>query len=347
MVEAFTCGGIGIDNVVAADGAVQLETMGGNAVYSAAGAKLWLDAVGIVGLVARNYPPVWLERLAAAGIDVAGITTLAEAVDCSEWFFYRADGSRADGLHAVAGAFQAFGLVPPRISPLDARRFEEHLRAHPGGRSFAELRRDNPVEARHVPGAFRSARGVHLAPNALPAQRDMARTLARDGVLVTADPGAHAAEPARDGLATLLAHVAAFLPSAKELAVLAPRVADDTALRLLNEAGAPVAVVKRGAAGCLVRDGGARLLEVPALPVVAIDPTGAGDAFCGGFLAGLMRTGDAFAAACFGTVSASFAVEAFGPFHLLEARRDEARARLQSVAAHVPGLDPATLLAFS
>ena len=73
---------------------------------------------------------------------------------------------------------------------------------------------------------------------------------------------------------------------------------------------------------------GARLLEVPALPVVAIDPTGAGDAFCGGFLAGLMRTGDAFAAACFGTVSASFAVEAFGPFHLLGATPGSAAERL-------------------
>jgi ribokinase len=43
-------------------------------------------------------------------------------------------------------------------------------------------------------------------------------------------------------------------------------------------------VVKRGAAGCTV-DGA----PFPAVPVTAVDTTGAGDCFCGGFLAALLR----------------------------------------------------------
>jgi len=64
--------------------------------------------------------------------------------------------------------------------------------------------------------------------------------------------------------------------------------------------------------------------------VSAVDPTGAGDAFCGGFLAGLMMLRDIAAAACLGTISASFAVESFGPFHLLGIPRPVARARLRN-----------------
>jgi ribokinase len=46
--------------------------------------------------------------------------------------------------------------------------------------------------------------------------------------------------------------------------------------------------------------------------VDARDPTGAGDSFCGGFLAGWLRHGDLREAALCGTVSASFTVEAPG-----------------------------------
>jgi sugar/nucleoside kinase (ribokinase family) len=51
---------------------------------------------------------------------------------------------------------------------------------------------------------------------------------------------------------------------------------------------------------------------VPAVSPRCVDPTGAGDAFCGGFLTGLIETGDPVEAALRGAVSASFAVEGCG-----------------------------------
>ncbi len=52
--------------------------------------------------------------------------------------------------------------------------------------------------------------------------------------------------------------------------------------------GADLVVITRGEKGVLVYDGD--LYEFPALPVEGeIDPTGAGDAFAGGFLAGLVK----------------------------------------------------------
>ena len=70
-----------------------------------------------------------------------------------------------------------------------------------------------------------------------------------------------------------------------------------------------------------------------------VDLTGAGDAFCGGFLAGLHLTGDLASAAAFGTVSASFAVEGEGIGRLMAATRQEAEARLarlKSLSTHTP-----------
>jgi sugar/nucleoside kinase (ribokinase family) len=43
-----------------------------------------------------------------------------------------------------------------------------------------------------------------------------------------------------------------------------------------------------------------------------VDPTGAGNAFLGGFAVGLMETGDDIAAACYGTVASAFALEQTG-----------------------------------
>jgi sugar/nucleoside kinase (ribokinase family) len=70
---------------------------------------------------------------------------------------------------------------------------------------------------------------------------------------------------------------------------------------------------------------------VPVVSVRAVDPTGAGDAFCGGFLAGVCATGDVLMAARQGAVSASFAIERNGLDGLARADRREAAARLSSL----------------
>ena len=59
--------------------------------------------------------------------------------------------------------------------------------------------------------------------------------------------------------------------------------------------------------------------------------TGAGDAFCGGFLAGYRRTYDPLLAALHGNISASLVLEGHGPFYALEALPGLAQARLEAL----------------
>lgn len=67
-------------------------------------------------------------------------------------------------------------------------------------------------------------------------------------------------------------------------------------------------VVTLGARGAAVIAAGGRLTRVPAPPVTAIDTTGAGDAFVGGFAVGLAMGRDPLAAARLGCAAASDSV---------------------------------------
>jgi len=96
--------------------------------------------------------------------------------------------------------------------------------------------------------------------------------------------------------------------------------------------GCRFVAIKHGAGGSCIWDREqARGWHVPAYPARVRDVTGAGDAYCGGFLAGLCGQGDALEAALMGTVSASLAIEGSGAVYPLGALPGLARARLEAL----------------
>ncbi|MFG2620076.1 carbohydrate kinase family protein [Streptomyces sp. NPDC048507] len=74
----------------------------------------------------------------------------------------------------------------------------------------------------------------------------------------------------------------------------------------------PLVVVTRGTGGALVAEGGRVTAEVPARPADAVDTTGAGDAFTGGFLAARLAGADPAGAAAAGCGAAARAVSRLG-----------------------------------
>ena len=93
-------------------------------------------------------------------------------------------------------------------------------------------------------------------------------------------------------------------------------------------------VIKQGEYGALLIEA-ERTFYVPAFPLETVyDPTGAGDAFAGGFMAYLARTGSTTEdnlrrAMIYGSVLASFNVEAFSLERLRTLQKDEIEARYQ------------------
>lgn len=113
------------------------------------------------------------------------------------------------------------------------------------------------------------------------------------------------------------------------------------AARRILEKGPKRVVVKLGEYGVMLLGDG-RIYRLPAYPVEeVVDPTGAGDAFAGGFVGSLAETGDLgfeamHRALLAGTVCASFTVEAFSVGRLRDLSRPEIDARCRALE-HIAG----------
>ncbi len=122
----------------------------------------------------------------------------------------------------------------------------------------------------------------------------------------------------------LLRHADVLIPNEAEFTALVNRLpstgrkdfteaalaslSDDDLHALARTFGPPVVIITLGKRGCLVsqKDG---YTFIPSHRVKAVDTTGAGDAFVGGFSAGLVKfNGDLVAAARFGTAVAALSV---------------------------------------
>ncbi|HEV7932830.1 MAG TPA: carbohydrate kinase family protein [Actinomadura sp.] len=117
---------------------------------------------------------------------------------------------------------------------------------------------------------------------------EWAVTMRRAGAKVFADVGWDPAETWSTAVLDRLEHVDVFLPNAVEAMAYTRTSSPEDAVEALS-ARVPVVVVKRGGRGAIAIDSttGERA-ETDALPVVALDPTGAGDVFAAGFVFGTL-----------------------------------------------------------
>ena len=313
--DLVTVGGLTIDNVIASDGTVALARVGGNAAYSGVGARCFVETVGLVSMAVASYPQDTLDRLAANGFLLDGVTRSPVHLRYVEWFIYDQLGDRIERQRSKPEDQALAGFSDVRLSPDDVGRWIELLRSTPppDEPSYSQFRHETPMTASQVPASYLKSRGVHLAPSRLDVLLEMADLVGPANIPLTLDPGWQLADMSLDDLAPLLAKVDAFLPSAVELAALVPGAGRNEALRELACRCRGTVAVKLGRQGSLVWDrASGQPIAVPPLTVPAVDPTGAGDAGWGGFLAGLAETGDPIKAACFGSVAAARIVRHFG-----------------------------------
>jgi sugar/nucleoside kinase (ribokinase family) len=162
---------------------------------------------------------------------------------------------------------------------------------------------------------------VHVAPVPFEQMHALIRWARPRARVLTVDP--HYEHMDADWR-SVLPLVDAFLPSrAEAVALLGGWPGPEQAVRRLAGLGARTVVVKLGLEGSI----GLRkeeLVELPAATAAPVDPTGCGDAFCGGFLVGLTETGDLRAAMAHGTVAAGLVAEDHGAEHALEVDRASA-----------------------
>jgi len=140
------------------------------------------------------------------------------------------------------------------------------------------------------------------------AQKQLMRELLR--VKVSLDPGEIYARKGLAKLRPIMKRCFVVMPSENELKILTGKGFKEGAKTLLKE-GANIVAVKLGEKGCYVTDGRENHLVKP-FETKVVDTTGAGDAFCAGFLYGSIRKKDLYECGRLGNFVASKVISKVG-----------------------------------
>lgn len=269
-----------IDDIVFPDGQTAMGLLGGGGPQTAFGMKLWANQVGLVAGVGPDLPAGaqrWLEQ---AGIDTQGLRRSPELPTPRAWQILESDGRRT----------QVWRVPGPVIG--------QQL-----GRSVDKL-----------PEGYRRARGFHLGVH--PEEPDLAfiSALRERGAVVSVEPfRASRRSLSKAELRALVSAGQIFSPNLQEARSLVGPGEPLELIHRLARAGAQIVALRQGSSGAIVhRAATGETWPIPALEIAVVDPTGAGNAFCGGFLAGWVQTGNLWRAGMYGVVSASFLVEQVG-----------------------------------
>ncbi|MEM3673053.1 MAG: carbohydrate kinase family protein [Candidatus Bathyarchaeia archaeon] len=109
-----------------------------------------------------------------------------------------------------------------------------------------------------------------------------------ENVKVSLDPGELYARKGFDALESIMRRTFVLMPNQNELKLLTSVSDYREGAKILLEKGIGIVAVKLGSRGCYVADGRENHL-IDAFKVKVVDTTGAGDAFCAGFLYGLIK----------------------------------------------------------
>lgn len=266
-----------------------------------------LAPVRVVGVVGSDYPVDALERLAPRGIDWSGVERAPG--ESFRWKGkYSYDLQSRETLETRLGVFASF--------------------------------------APKLPEAFRDAQFLFLG-NIDPELQLGVLEQVRTPRLVACDTMNYWIQGKREALLALLKRVDILLVNDSEARELSGDWNIHRAGRWILSQGPRRVVIKQGEYGALLMGEGPTFYT-PAYPLEEVfDPTGAGDAFAGGFMAYLARHGavndvEFRRAMVYGSVMGSFAVSQFGVngFEGVTRRQVEERARAFRELTHVELAEP-------
>ncbi len=267
------------------------DVLGGSVVHFA-GAAASFGPVGVVGVVGRDFQEEHLALLRGSGVNCDGV----EVADGETFRWggrYEADWNTRHTLFTHLNVFESFD---PK-----------------------------------VPESYRDARFVFLA-NGPPAIQMKALEQCAAPDFVVADTMNLWIDIALDELKAVLGRVDGVVLNDEEARMLTGESNLIRAAAKVRELGPRYVILKKGEHGAFLVGEDAHF-ALPAYPVTdVIDPTGAGDSFAGGFMGYLtsaqnLEPRTLRRAMLYGTVTASFCVEGFGPDALL---RDGMRSRIES-----------------
>lgn len=289
-MSILVVGSVAFDSVETPFGKAE-DVLGGSATYFSTSASYFTD-VKLVAVVGEDFPEEHIAGLKEKGIDLAGLKKVPGKT--FRWKGrYDYDLNQAHTLETHLNVFSAF----------------------------------NP----EVPESYKDSPFVFLA-NIDPELQMKVLEQVRKPKLIACDTMNFWIEGKPDALRKLLKNVDLFVINEGEAREFSGQASLVKAAKEILACGPKTLIIKRGEYGALMFNGSS-MFSAPAYPLEEIfDPTGAGDTFAGGLMGYLANTGDLSEdnirkAIIFGSVMASFNVEAFSLNRLKTLTLPEIRAR--------------------
>ena len=267
--------------------------------------------VGLVSRVGDDDLGRWMrERVEAAGIDTAGVATVAGQLTPLALASVDATGSKSFSYYRFAG-------ISDPLATLRAADVADSALRRARIFDFGEASLRSPLMRAETLVLAQRARGLGLAACYTPNYRASAWS---GGPEEAADVQRHA-----------LALADVVLMNAEESKLLSGFSDPNDAARRILALGPSVVVITSGRDGAMVATDGA-LTAIPAVPVDVVFDIGAGDSFHAGFLAVWRLGGDPIAAARFATHAAALKISR-EPLPELLPTRNEVVTAMEATAA--------------
>jgi sugar/nucleoside kinase (ribokinase family) len=250
MVGILVVGSVALDTVETPFGTAD-DALGGAASYFAAAASLY-DRVSVCGVVGHDFPREYLDCLAERETDLRGLQRVAGTT-------FRWGGRYESDMNSRRTLFTELGV-------------------------FADFRPEVPAEHRAAQIVFLANIQPQLQLHVLEqtaesdAEAGTTRLRALDTMNLWIDT-------ARDDLTEVMKQVDIILIAEEEARQYAGTPSLRAAARRIFALGPKLLVLKQGSYGALLLGADGSYFAAPAYPLEDVrDPTGAGDAFAGGFL---------------------------------------------------------------
>jgi len=286
-----------IDDVVMADGTTRMGELGGGGPQTVFGMRLWSQSVGLAASVGPDIPHSALSWLVDNDVNLDAIT-YQDAPTPRAWQIIEADDHRL------------------QIWRIPDSAVDIHL-TH---------------SLKWIPPDQRKPIGFHFGINPCEIDYGFIEDLKATGALVSIETATRATRNlCQDEFMRMVNEADIFSLNLEEAQSMLGFESPINILKRVISAGAKIVLLRMGADGSLVGvQGSKEIWRIPAVPVNVVNPVGAGNAFCGGFLAGYGLGKDIQRAAGMAAVSASFIIEKFGIPDITEELIFESENRLET-----------------
>ena len=280
-VDVAVIGHLSIDTILLPSRTAPFVVLGGAVTYTSFAAKRLEATVSVISKVGGNFPEAYLWWLRQEGIDVSGVIKRADEPTTGFELGYNAD-------------------LSDRTLKLKSKGAPINLA-------------DLPVDLH--------AKAVHVAPIANEVSFEVVEHLKHCADILSLDPQGLLRSFDEAGNVTENASIDAqifsliniYKSSQNEIYTLTGESELKPAIKAIHDVGVETVIVTMGAKGSVLSVEGAQYNIAACPSQVVVDPTGAGDAFMGGFLTEYLRQKESTWCACVGSAAASLVVEGLGP----------------------------------